>query len=178
MKSDINLISLNQAEVVKEDSTVQLYRILAIVAILIVFLSSLVVFLIIQSISPEGIRKQEIALEKDISALHTKEAKIIIVNRKIKDIKKIISKRQKYDKLVSEITNVIPQKVSASNLAINDEKVNLAVSSDSLTSLNNLLNNLFDMVKNGKIIGNLNIDGISLDGASGSYTMTVSGNRI
>lgn len=178
MKSDINLISLNQAELVKEGGMVRLLRILAIISIFIVAISSLVLFIIIQSISPAGIRKQEVAVEGKISSLHIKEAKIIIVSRKIKDIENIISKRPKYDNLITDITNIIPENVSADNLDINDKKVGLMVTSGSLLSLNKLLDNLFDMVKNGKVIGNLTIGGISVNGNSGIYTMSVSGDRI
>ncbi len=157
---------------------VRLLRILAIISIFIVGISSLGLFLIIQSILPPGIRKQETAIQGKISSLHTKEAKIIIVSRKIKDIENIISKRPKYDQLITDITNIIPENVSINNVDINDKKVRLMVTSGSLLSLNKLLDNLFDMVENGKVIGNLTIGGISVNGSSGIYTMSVSGDRI
>lgn len=178
MKSNINLISFNQAELVREGRTVRLLRILAIISILIVGIFSLVIFLIIQSISPGGIKKQEAAMQGNIASLQTKQAKIIIVNRKIKDIDNIISKRPNYNNLITDITSIIPEKVSLNNLNINDKKVKLMVTSGSLLSLNNLLDNLFDMVKNGKLIGNLTIGGISVNGNNGIYTMSVSGDRI
>lgn len=178
MKSDINLISFNQTELVKEGRMARILRSLAIISIFIVGISSLVLFLIIQSISPSGIRKQENVIEENMSSLHTKEAKIIIVSRKIKDIKNITSKRPKYDNLITGITDIIPENVSTNSLDINDNKIKLMVTSGSLLSLNKFLDNLFDMVKNGKIIGNLTIDGISVNGSSGIYTMSVSGTRI
>lgn len=178
MKSDINLISLNQSELVNEGRMVRLLRIIAIISVLIVGVSSLALFLIIQGISPSGIRKQQAKIERDISSQRAKEAKIIIVDRKIKDIENIIKKRPKYDILITDITNIIPVGVSVNNMEINDNKVKLTVTSGSLLSLNNFLDNLFNMVKNTKVIGNLTIDGISVNGNSGIYSMSVSGDRI
>lgn len=178
MKSDINLISLSQTELVKEDRLVKLLRTFAIISIVAVTIISLVIFIIIQSISPAEVRKQEGAIEGVISSLHTKEAKIVIVNKKIKDIKNIISKRPKYDSIVSDIANIIPGDVSMNSLNVNEKKVKLIVTSSSLLSINSFLDNLFDMVANKKIIGNLTIDGISEQGGNGAYTMSVSGDRI
>lgn len=178
MKSDINLISLNQSELVNEGRMVRLFRIFAIASVSVVGVSSLALFLIVSGISPSGIREQQARIEKDISSMRAKEAKIIIINRKIKDIGSIIKKRPKYDALVTDITNVIPVGVTASSLEINENKVKLIVTSGSLLLLNNFLDNLYDMVKNGKVIGSLTIDGISASGKSGTYSMSVSGDRI
>src|SRR3989344_8984127 len=136
MKSDINLISLNQAELIKEGRVVRLLRKMAVISICIVGLSSLILFLIIQSISPSEIRKQKIEIEQNLAAQNTKEAMVIVVGRKIKDIKNIINKRPKYEAIISDITQAIPENVSVSNLEVNDVKLGLAVTSNSSLSLN------------------------------------------
>ena len=147
MKSDINLISTNQAELINQSRSVRIFRLIAIASVCIVGISSVILFLIIQSISPSEIRKQQSALRASLAASRTKEAKIILVGRKIKDIKNIISERPRYDSLVSEINDIIPENVSLVSLGVNDNKVELVANSGSLLYLNELLNNLLGMVK-------------------------------
>ena len=178
MKSDINLISIDKAELVKEGKTVQLLKISAIASVVTIGVSSLILFIILQAISPRSIKKQEASIQESISAQQAKEAKIVIVGRKIKDIRNIINKRPQYELILSEISSSIPQNISITSLIVDDKKVQIAVSSNSLLALNDLLSNLFKMVENGKVIANLQIEGISSDNRDGSYTMSVSGDRI
>lgn len=177
MKSDINLISSSQIEVVKEKQTVGLLRIAAIASVLLVGILSVALFLIIQALSPSAIKKKEDIVSANISVLRPKQAKLILIKQKIKDIHNIISKRPQYDVIFESVAAKIPQDVSLSTLNLDNQRLTLVASSKSLTSLNDLINNLLEMVKNGQTIKNLTIDNVSVDSAGGVYSISLKSDR-
>lgn len=178
MKSEINLISQNQLEIAKSDKSLRILRFIAIASVCVIGISSLILFFIIQSISPAGIRKQQDALRVSLASSRVKEAKAVLISRKLKDIKQIIKGRENYDVLLADINSAIPENISINELEVNEEVVRITATSNSLLPIDRFLNNLLAMVEKKKFIGNLSISGLTSEGEGGEYSVSITGKRI
>lgn len=178
MKSNINLLSSSQIEMVRQGRGAQVLRILAIAAVSFISISSIVIFFVIKNLSPSEVKKQEEVVLKNISQLSSKEEKLLLVTQKLKDVRKIMASRPKYDEILAVLVGTVPDDVAIGTLEIDSEKINLSVSSKSLSSINTLIDSLLNMVREDKTIKSVTIENVSVDVKTGNYSMTVTGIRI
>jgi len=178
MKADINLASGVLVESASKSKALRILRIAALFSIAFVLIASISLFLLISSISPDKIKEQEDKILFSIKYLHEKEAKILIINNRISDISKILESRDNYDLLMNAFLEKIPKDTSINSLEIGKNKVTLTVSSDSLSSLDNLIDSFIDMVGKQQIINNLTIESLASDQKSGVYLLSIKADRL
>lgn len=178
MKTDINLLSALQSEEKKEEKTLSLLRIISVGSILFVGISSILIFLIVQAISPESIEKKEKEVISKVSVLRPKQAKLILVSQKIKNIQKIITKRSEYNEVLKKVVANIPSSVVVNSMNIDEQKIHVSVGSNSLAVIDEFLNNFINLANEKDTIGSLTIENMSLGVQSGRYTVSIAGERI
>lgn len=178
MKSNINLVSISQIESEKGERSLGILKIASIVCVALVAILSISLFIISQALSPEPIKRQEEGVISQITGLRPKQAKLILVVSKAKDIGTLIQSREKYDELLTLTLDQIPEGVSIGSLELDSAKVSLSVTSKSLLSVDQVINNLYSIISKKEMIKNFKIESISADPRTGSYSMSVTGERI
>ncbi len=178
MKTDINLASGILVKSASKSKTLRILRILAICSIIFIAATSIILFLLINQISPDNVKKQEGKILFSIKFLHDKEAKIAIVNSKISDISKILNSRINYESEMNSFFENIPDGVSVNSLEIDKAKVTITVASNSLYAIDKMLNNFFNMIAKKQIIKSMTIQSISSDPTSGNYNLSIKADKL
>ncbi len=178
MKTDINLASGVLVESVSKNKSLGILRIAAVSSIIFITAASILLFFLINQISPSNVKKEEDKILFSIKFLREKQAKIAIVNSKILDISRILDTRTNFDSEINSLLEKIPSNISVNSLEIDKTKVAITVSSNSLTAIDEMLNNLFEMLSKKQIIKSLTIQSISSDQGGGSYSLSLKANKL
>lgn len=169
--SDINLASGG----VRAPSD-RIYKILRIVAFLTLFIvasSSILAFIATRQISIPSIKKDQNTTLYSLSFLRKKEAKVLIINDRLKNIGGVLKERKNY---LNTVTAILKETtgVSATTLSVDKDTIELTVSSSSLLSINNFLNNLISSTTKRTIkIRDLSIESLTLNRQGGNYSLSV-----
>ncbi len=178
MKTDINLASGVLVESAGKNKTLKILRITGISSIIFITVISILLFVLINQISPDKVKKQEDKILFSIKSLHERQAKITIVNSKIADISKILDERTNYDSEMNTFLEKIPNDVSINSLEIDKAKVTITVSSNSLSSIDKILNSFFEMIAKKQIIKSITIQSLSSDQRSSTYSLSLKVNKL
>ena len=178
MKTDINLASGVSVESVSKNKALKILRISAIFSIIFITAISILLFFLINQISPEKVKKEENKILLSIKFLHEKQAKIAIVNSKVADISKILDSRINYESEMNSFLEKIPNDVSINSFEIDKSKVAITISSNSLSSIDKMLNSFFEMISKKQIIKSITIQSIFSDPKSGNYGLSIKANKL
>lgn len=178
MKTDINLASGVLVESVSKSKTLKILRIAAISSVIFITAISILLFSLINQISPDNVKKQKDKILFSIKFLHDKQAKIAIVNSKIADISKILDNRTNYESEINTFLEKIPNDVSINSFEIDKAKVAITASSDSLSSIDSMLNTFIEMTAKKQIIKSLTIGSLTSDQKSGNYSLSIKANKL
>ncbi len=178
MKTDINLASGELVETASKSKALEILRIAAISSVIFITVTSILLFVLINQIAPDNVKKQEDKILFSIKFLHGKEAKIFAVNSKIADISKILDSRTNYDSEMNIFLEKIPNDVSINSLEIDKAKVAITVSSNSLSFIDKMLNNFFEMIAKKQIIKSITIQSLSSGQGGGNYSLSIKANKL
>ena len=178
MKADINLALGALVESAQKSRLLRILRITALASITLILIASVSLFLLINSTSTDKIKKEEDKILFSIKYLHDKEAKILIINERLNGISKILGSRGNYDFLMNAFLQKIPQDTSVDSFGVDKNKIVLTVSSDSLSSMDDLIDSFIDMVEKQQIIKNLTIESLTSDRISGIYILSIKADRL
>lgn len=170
MSVNINLISSTDNEDPRKKRLRKLKNFSFILLFLVGFMS-LMVFLINYRFSVNYVRGQQMDLIKKISIYDDTALKIILLNSRLNDISLLLNDRPKYNKIAAEIAKGISSSINVKEIKIEDSKISISVSSGSLLSLNEFLNNIF-RVKESKLITSVNLESLSIE--SSAYVIEIS----
>lgn len=178
MKTDINLTSGVLVESASKSKSLKILRIAAFISIIFTAAASILLFFLINQISPSNIKKQEDKVLLSIKFLRDKQAKIAIINSKIADISKILNSRINYESEMNLLLEKIPNGVLVNSLGIDKTKVTITVSSNSLSSIDKMLNSFFEMIAKKQLINSITIQNISSDPISSTYSLSAKANKL
>ncbi len=171
MSVDINLVVEKTFKSPHEKRIAKLRRaslgILGFLAVL-----SLVLFLINIRLSVNSSQNQQSQIIKDLSSYDQVGVKIFLLHERIKDISSIEENRKNYSALTSEI---IDGSVSVKEFSINKSGFSITAESDSLISLNDMLNRIL-VLSEEKKLSNISLEGLSINAAG--FQMIVQGKVI
>lgn len=169
MSANINLISRTSLEDSKTSRQRKLKNYSFILLFLIGF-ASLLIFLINYRFSVNYVRKQQQDLIKKISIYDETALKVILLNSRLSEISQVLSDRPKNTGLVREIVKGQTGSLVMDEFSLDTNGITIKLSSRSLLSLNEFLNNLLKLIQS-KLISSININSFSYDGTS--YLMEV-----
>lgn len=169
MSANINLISRTSLEDSKTSRQKKLKNYSFILLFLIGF-ASLLIFLINYRFSVNYVRKQQQDLIKKISIYDETALKVILLNSRLSEISQVLSDRPKNTGLVREIVKGQTGSLVMDEFSLDTNGITIKLSSRSLLSLNEFLNNLLKLIQS-KLISSININSFSYDGTS--YLMEV-----
>lgn len=167
---DINLAT--GAKILSE-GPYRILRLFAFLSLFIVAFTSIVAFFATSQISISSIKKDQNAALYSLSFLRDKEAKVLFLNDRLKNIESILKQRKNYLGTISLILrqgdNIFP-----TTLSVDKDKVELTVSSNSLLSINNFLDNLIASSSKHRIkIKDLTIESLTLNRQTSNYSLSI-----
>lgn len=172
MNSDINLVS-GQLTLSKDTKRLRSIRLIATLSLLGVVFLSILLFLLSRVFSPASIVKQQEDVIGSISSLQVKQSKLSLLGQRLNDISIIINKRANYDIALTNILAQSPVDVSVVSLSIDKQKISIIISSSSLLSVNEFIAVLKGMAEKKQYLKNVTINGLTLNGKSSGYLLTL-----
>ena len=163
MSNGINLLATTNKGLGKNEGKVKTLKLIALISIILVGLSSVTVFLLTRQFSVSSIENQQKSILQQMKIASKKETKIVIINNRLKAISDILLQRIDYSQIVKALSNKIPAEVSVDKLVISDKKISIMVSSASLLSINTVIDNFVDMAKKKDMISSVILDSLSMD---------------
>lgn len=173
MNSNINLISTTSDDLELKRKRLLIARILAAVSLSAVALVSVVIFILTSQIPIATIKNNEASTLNDISYLRSKSAKLYLADDRINNISNIIATRKTYSDTVDQISKLIPSDLSIDAFSIENNKVIMTISGDSLLSISQFLDSYVDFGNKGKVIKSVSVNSLVLNVKSGHYSLSV-----
>lgn len=170
MSVNINLISGTDNEDPRKKRLRKLKNFSFILLFLVGFMS-VMVFLINYRFSVNYVKGQQEDLIKKLSIYDDTALKIVLLNSRLDDISTLINDRPKYNKIAAEIAKGINSSIRVEEIDIKNDGWSISVSSSSLLSLNEFLNNIL-RIKESKLITSVSLEGLSLE--SSGYVIEIS----
>lgn len=173
MNSEINLISKNDAQAIKEKKRLKTIRAIAVVSLVFIALTSVLIFIISSQLSLSSIRKDENSTLQSISFLNKKAAKLAIMNDRLKDISDILQKRKNYISAINTLLQLMPPDVYTATLELDKKNVLLVVNSRSLLSIDKFLNSIIDLSSKKQTINGVIIESLTVNEKTGNYSLSI-----
>lgn len=178
MKTEINLLSASQVQASRGDKELVLLRIVSIASVIFAGISSVIIFLIVAQFSPAKIQKEQAGVIQQISAQREKQAGIILVSNRAKDLVKITEKRSRYKEVLEVVISKIPPGTTVNTMSLGEENIEVSVSSNSLIMLDQFISNFLELASTKNIIDSLTIENLSFAPDQGLYTTSIKSKRI
>lgn len=176
MNETINLVENRSEQLEKEQKVLKITRIIAVSMLITIALISILAFIISSQIPLLALKQAEESTISEITALHNKLATYYLLKDRISNINLLLSKRKDYTKATGAIFSKISNDITITGLSIEEDSVTLDFSSNSLLSLNKLINDLIDLSNKKTLITNIKLQSLTLNAQSQSYSLTLIGN--
>lgn len=171
--SSINLVSGKTLQLEKEIKRLRMFRYAALASLIIVALVSVVVFVVNIALPIQSVKKDEQTTLTNISFLHKKLVEYSLIKDRIGNISAIIQMRKNYYSPANAVLGKIPVGVTVNSLKIESGSMTISVSADSLIPINQFIDSMVSLGQNGRVVKNLIIQSLSLNGTSGTYALSL-----
>ena len=173
MNTNINLLIQTNEESLRRQKRVKRLNFIAAALLVGVSAMSLIIFLLIQIISPSAILREQNNIIKKISQFQNKQAKLFILNDRVENIEKILAKRKDLARITNVMLAKTPSRLFIEDLEVDDKTIIITAYSASLSAIGELINNLTDMVHKKEIINSLTLNTLVFDEGKNSYQVSV-----
>ena len=173
MNTNINLLIQTNEESLRRQKRVKRLNFIAATLLVGVSAMSLIIFLLIQIISPSAILREQNNIIKKISQFQNKQAKLFILNDRVENIEKILAKRKDLARITNVMLAKTPSRLFIEDLEVDDKTIIITAYSASLSAIGELINNLTDMVHKKEIINSLTLNTLVFDEGKNSYQVSV-----
>lgn len=175
MSTEINLLPHKSLSVFSHERMLVYTKVVAIVALIITVCLSILVFLINRDPTLQELDSQQKTLLTQLSVLHTKTAKDLIILDRLKRIQSLIKSRGSVDVTIAQINDQVPDGASVTEFALDNKTLTLSLTSSSLIPMGQFIDNMTKLVSSKKVVKQITIQGLITDEKGGKYTMTVNG---
>lgn len=175
MSNNINLLVKKDKKLLKEQSRLKTFRLIAIGSLLTLLLVSLSIFLLNQKLSNSSIKieKDRESVLVEMKPFREKEAKLNVVNNRIDNIAKVLNKRIDVYKILNTLLGQASDGILIDSLEFTEKKISIEVSSGSLEPVDGLINNLVDMAKRKEIVKSLTLESLNASSLTEDYKVSI-----
>ncbi len=173
MSTNINLLLLRDEGSLKRKERIKILTFAGVASLIGVGLTSLIIFILIQIINPESIKKEQENVLKRMSQLQSRQAKLFVLNNRVENIDKILKIRKDMSKITSGLLAKIPSQLSIYDFEVDDNSVIITGQSGSLWVIGEFINNFTDMVHKKEIIKSLTLNSLVLDENKNVYQVSI-----
>lgn len=171
--SSINLLKTEEHESVSTLKRKFALKIISFVLLFFVLLSSIILFVISNRISPEAIKNEQGSILKNLTIQKEKQAKYGLLTDRLSNINQILKNRKNYTNTLNALVAQIPPGVNTTGLSVQDADITLTVNSNSLLSINDFLTKILDTVSKKHLIRDMTIETLTVDRATGTYSLSI-----
>ncbi|MBI4078681.1 MAG: hypothetical protein HY429_00045 [Candidatus Levybacteria bacterium] len=173
---EINLLSHKRET--RSKRVVTILRVTSIASLVIVFLSSLILFLV-QLQSPLGsLQKEEESLLLRLEQSKEKIEKFIVMQDRLKNISPILKKRSLLYESIDFITRQISPGVSMTTFSISKDILNVGLYSQSVLAANTFFNKIQESVEKKQVLTKATLDNFVVDKEKSAYIFSIKADLI
>lgn len=178
MSSDINLLIKTDVKLLKQQKRLKIFRIIAVGFLVLVLLVSTSIYLLNRRLSSSSIKKDQDSLLNQMLTVRKRQAKLTTINNRINNVSDLLKKRVDTHKIVNTLLGKMPDGISVDSLEFAGKTISIKISSDSLRSVDELINNLIGMGRKKEIINALTLDSLDVTEATGKYLVSIKASLI
>lgn len=172
--SDINLLPQKKRGRFSQEQILIYTKIFAIGACILTVSLSLILFLLNRDPTLTQIQAQEKTILAQLTILHSKTAKNLIILDRLKRITKILQTRGVLDKKIAAIQKQIPQGVTVTSFALDNKTLLLTLNAASLSPLGTFVENLTKDVESKTLVKKVTVEGLVSDEKTGTFLLNIS----
>lgn len=173
MSKSVNLLSSKKDYLEREQTILKILRGIAVSLLISVAIISVLTFIIGAAIPISSIKQQENLTLASIATLHKKLATYEFSKDRIKNILTELSARQDLTKIINTISSNVPDGVKLNTISIENGKLSLTFTSDSLIDINMLIDNMYSLGNKKNVIKDVILESLSLNPATNSYFVSM-----
>ena len=175
MSNEINLLKKESPGTTHQisESKFLLVRIFSVTLPFAVVVSLGIIFFLKSQSPVSRLESEQKSLSTQLSLLHTKTAKYMLINERLNFISAILDKRVDLEKLVSFILQDIPSDVSISTLTVSKDEASISLTSPSLLSINKVVEHFLSLAKEKKVLSSVVMNSLNFDTASNIYSISL-----
>lgn len=171
--SSINLLRTEEHESEKTLKRKFALKIISFVLLFFVLLTSIILFIISSRISPEAIKSEQESVLKTLTREKDKQAKYGLLTERLSSINQVLGNRKNYTNTLNALIAQIPPGVNTTGLSVQDADITLTVNSNSLRSINDFMTKILDTVSKKHLIRDMTIETLTVDRATGTYSLSI-----
>lgn len=171
--NEINLLRSQESEKKQPQKLERMLRLTSVILLSVVGLSSVTLFILNATSPVSSLQKEEATLLSQLTAYQNQFNKYLIIQDRLKNISGILSKRTNYNETINNLLEKVPQNVIVGSLSIDGNKVQMSVSSSSLSAINIFIDNTVELATDKKMFNRLTMNGLSFDVERGQYLLTL-----
>lgn len=173
MNTNINLLLPIDEKSLSRKKRIKILSIIAVLFLIGIGVTSLVIFLLIQSTGIASIKEEQSNVMSKISQFRDKQAKLNIAENRINNITEILKIRKDLLKITSAILVKKPDSLLIEDIEVDGKVIALTARSTSLFYIGEFIDNLTEMVMKKEIISSLTLDSLVFDGEINSYQISI-----
>lgn len=175
MSNEINLLPFKRKNLHRFKKALQIVRIISVFLLLLLMVSSLIIFYIKSQLSIDSLKKEEENVLSNVSRMRSKKAKLALISDRLHSIAGIIDRRPDYEYRLGVILEKTPSDVSITELNISNSAISFNAQSDSLYSIGILMDNLVSMVAEKSLFSKITLQYLSI---GDSYNISITANLL
>lgn len=169
--NDINLYYYKRSQSADNQKIVKWFQITAVGCLAIVLVSSIAIAFLKTTSKETSLRDEEQQLLLELKKQDKKTGSLFLISERLKGIINIVNSRFDFNTVLSYILSEIPSEVAIDSLSIDDKKLIVSLSSPSLFSIEQSLNQLTKLINTSKRFRKIDMDEFNVDYHYGSYTV-------
>lgn len=163
MSTDINLLTHVDETASKQAGRKRLVGFLAAVILIAVGAITVGIFMMIQALNVNGIKKEQANVIEKLDELADQQVDLFIANKRVENIEKILKTRKNLSVAVDALINRMPDDFLLTEMKVDVESVTISGRSDSLAIIGEAIGNMTEMAKNKEIIKSLTLKSLVLE---------------
>lgn len=175
MAKEINLLPKKNVGFLEQEKTIMAARVISILAVILVGISSVAVFIISKNFSLQAIDNQQQAIQTKLDLLKNKTTDQLILMDRMSKIEKVIKKKSSLEDKIIALQKLVPSEVTVESLAVTPDTFSIVVSSSSLSSLQSFLDSATQKVTGKILLKKLTINNVQLNQQTGKYGVSIQG---
>lgn len=171
--NSINLFRNRKKLLSSHTKVLRMFRIASVGALVILFLFTVVLYVLYSQSSLPVLKNQEEVLTKELAVNKEKINKITLTKNRIKAIDEIIKNRRTFDELINFIVALLPNSIVVESFLIDRKTIVMTMSSSSLGALDQVIKELLEHTGPKKRFAKIFMDDLTLDVGSQKYVLAI-----
>lgn len=172
---EINLLPIQRQNFFQRNQVLRAAQIIGYGSFILSLTAVLILFFLGQNTDIPKLQTQQKSLETNLQLLADKQTQYLFLTDRVQRIQTIVKKRNDFAAILSQIQSLIPDLVSVQGLSLDNKKISLVVSSDSLPAIGQFIDGFTQAVKKKQIVKHVTFDDVLANPVKGNYTVSMQG---